>query len=105
MKELAELTEKELLGRLAEPGNREAVLFFTPLCGTCKVAERMLQVVEASGKAIPLHKLNINYARELRQRWQIASVPCLVVVEAGEVQAREYAMHGVDFLFDLLKEA
>lgn len=105
MKELAELTEKELLERLARTSGREAVLFFTPLCGTCKIAERMLQVIAASGKAIPLHKLNINYARELRERWQIASVPCLIMVEDGEVRAREYAMHGVDYLFDLLKEA
>ncbi|MBB3112553.1 thioredoxin-like negative regulator of GroEL [Paenibacillus phyllosphaerae] len=103
MKELTEITEKEWLSAAGGDTKREALLFVTPLCGTCKITERILQVVEAAGKSIPIRKININYAVQLRTKWQIASVPCLVVLEDGEPVQQTYAMHGVDYLFELLR--
>ena len=38
---LQEISEKELRVRWERAGSREAVLFYTPLCGTCKLAERI----------------------------------------------------------------
>jgi len=96
---IGEITEQEWLERAADasasaPG-KEALFFFTALCGTCKLAEKMLEVVLASGPCIPVSKLNINYAPQLRDLWKISSVPCLIVLEDGKPVRKEYAMRSV----------
>lgn len=101
---LRELQETELIQLSEADIGRAAVLFTTPMCGTCKVAERMLEVAEAVGIDYPLSKININFAPRLREEWRIASVPCLVILKNGKILRQEYAMRSVDYLYALLKD-
>lgn len=100
---LTEIDERQLIKLASADIARIAVLFTTPLCGTCKVAERMLEVAEAAGANYPLYKTNINFTPRLRDEWQIASVPCLVMIRNGQLTRKEYAMRSVDYLYELLK--
>jgi thioredoxin-like negative regulator of GroEL len=100
IREIDEASLQKLM--LAESG-KAAVYFFTPLCGTCKIGERMLEIAEVTGISVPLHKLNINYAPHLRDLWKIASVPCLVLLENGIPVQKEYAMKSVDHVYLMLK--
>ncbi|QNK56386.1 thioredoxin family protein [Paenibacillus sp. PAMC21692] len=102
---LQELDEYQLKRLAAAQVGRTAVLFTTPLCGTCKVAERMLEIVEAAGCDYPLYKTNINFTPRLRDDWQIESVPCLVLLKNGKVISKEYAMRSVDYLYSLMKSS
>uniref|UniRef100_A0A4Y8QAT3 Thioredoxin domain-containing protein n=1 Tax=Paenibacillus athensensis TaxID=1967502 RepID=A0A4Y8QAT3_9BACL len=79
-------------------GSSFAVFIYTPLCGTCKVAERMLQVIEAMRPNLPLFKGNINFMPELAATWQIRSVPCIAAVRGGNPQALIYSVQSVDAL-------
>ena len=45
---LQEITEVDLLHHLPHAKGKEAILFITVLCGTCKLAERMLDIVLAA---------------------------------------------------------
>ncbi|WP_219835063.1 thioredoxin family protein [Paenibacillus sp. R14(2021)] len=99
---LREWTEREWLE--GERARREAVFFYTPLCGTCKAALRMLEVIDAMELPIAVSKVNINFAPFLRDEWRIASVPALFLVREGEPVHAEYAMRSVDTLYRLLKE-
>lgn len=100
---IIEVTEDEWLRLKRIGGGRDALMFYSPFCGTCKVALRMLEVVDAAGVPTALYKMNINYAGKLRDAWQIASVPCLVVLEDGQPVRKEYAMRSVAHLFTSLK--
>jgi len=100
---IREIDETSLQHLIKDASGRVAVLFFTPLCGTCKLGERMLDIAELTGISVPLYKLNINYAPRLREHWKIASVPCLLLLEDGEPLLKEYAMNSVDHLYKLLK--
>lgn len=100
---ILELDEAALQNLTHAERGKTAVFFFTPLCGTCKIGERMLEIVEAAGISIPLYKLNINYAPNLRDQWQIASVPCLVMLENGKPIQKEYAMKSVDHIYLMLR--
>ncbi len=97
------MTEQQLLEHMNAIQGTEAVLMYTPLCGTCKLAERMLDIVQATSAAVPLHKLNINYAPLLRERWQVASVPCLAIIGEEGLMHKEYALRSVDHIYRLLK--
>ncbi|CAM4406609.1 thioredoxin family protein [Paenibacillus alkaliterrae] len=98
-----DIDEPSLQNRLHAEGGKAAVFFFTPLCGTCKIGERMLEIAEAAGISVPVYKLNINYAPRLREHWQIASVPCLVLLDNGRPLQKEYAMKAVDHIYLMLK--
>ena len=79
------------------------VYFYTPMCGTCQVASKMLQVIEALVE-VDMGKMNLNFYPDLAMEYEIESVPCLLFVEAGEVKETLYAFHSVPFLLDKIKK-
>jgi thioredoxin-like negative regulator of GroEL len=100
---LKELNQHELAGLLDRIAHPFALLVYTPLCGTCKLAERMLDIVQATGVAIPMFKININYAPAMMRNWKLSSVPCLALIRESEPIQFEYAMQSVDRLYELIK--
>jgi thioredoxin-like negative regulator of GroEL len=77
-----------------------AVFFYTPLCGTCKLGERMLQVITESNPDLPVKKVNLNYSPELAEKWEIQSVPCLLLLKNGEEQKKIFAFQSVGYLYN-----
>jgi len=99
---MLELSQKELLARTAEGGDSFVVFLYTPLCGTCKLAERMLDIIMTLEPALPLFKSNINFLPQVSQSWRISSVPCIVIVGADQQKQMIYQMQGVDDLYQQL---
>ncbi len=77
---------------------------YTPLCGTCQLAKKMLTVVEAALPSLKIGMLDLNYAPHLAREFQIESVPCLLLFDKGELTKRIYAFQSVDFLYHELKD-
>ncbi|MBS4205219.1 thioredoxin family protein [Lederbergia citrea] len=83
---------------------KSAVLYFyTPLCGTCQVAGRMMDVVEQLIRDISFGKTDLNYMPEIAEQFSIESVPCLLVVKEGHISEKIYAFKSVPYLYDLIK--
>ncbi|MDP4163902.1 MAG: thioredoxin family protein [Bacillota bacterium] len=80
-----------------------AVYFYTPMCGTCMVASKMLMVVAEIDRKLVIGKLNLNFVPEIAKDLTIESVPCLVLIRDGEVLDMIYAFHSVPFLLDKIK--
>ncbi|WNC12219.1 thioredoxin family protein [Brevibacillus brevis] len=81
------------------------VLFiYTPMCGTCKLAERMLSVTLEALPAVNARSININLAPDMARMWEITSVPALLLFREGELIERHYAIQSAAFLFERLKE-
>lgn len=79
------------------------VYFYTPMCGTCQVASKMLQVIEQLVE-IEMGKMNLNFYPDLARDFEIESVPCLLFVEAGKVRETLYAFQSVPFLLEKIKQ-
>jgi thioredoxin-like negative regulator of GroEL len=79
------------------------VYFYTPMCGTCQVASKMLQVIEELVK-LDIGKMNLNFYPDIAREFEIESVPCLVFVEAGNVRETLYAFQSVPFLLEKVKQ-
>ncbi|WNR42240.1 thioredoxin family protein [Paenibacillus roseipurpureus] len=101
---MQELSQAELIVKVNQANEGPfAVFMYTPLCGTCKVTERMLDIIMTMQPSLPLVKCNINFLPQISQEWQIASVPCIVIVRPGSVKEYIYRMQSVDELYRKLK--
>ncbi|MDR6549707.1 thioredoxin family protein [Paenibacillus qinlingensis] len=97
---MQELNQQELLSKVNQVNEKPfAVFMYTPLCGTCKVTERMLNIILAMKPKLPLVKCNINFLPQVSQEWRIASVPCVVIIEQGKEKEMIYRMQSVDELY------
>ncbi|TBL80259.1 thioredoxin family protein [Paenibacillus thalictri] len=104
MRKLIECTERELLQAL-ESGESRTVFFYTPFCGTCKLTERMLDIILQMEPPREIWKCNVNFSPQLCREWQIASVPCLLQIVNGEPGGRLYRVQSVDALYAWLEAA
>jgi thioredoxin-like negative regulator of GroEL len=78
------------------------IYFYTPLCGTCQVASRMLQVIE-NMVDVKIGKVNLNFYPEMAKQFEVESVPCLLLIKDGDVIDQIYAFQSVTFLYEKVK--
>lgn len=84
----------------ANTHDKTAFYLYTPMCGTCQVATRMMDVTEQAIQKIPMGKANLNYMEQLAYDFEIESVPCLLITQNGEVVEKIYAFQSVPHLFE-----
>jgi thioredoxin-like negative regulator of GroEL len=79
------------------------VYFYTPLCGTCQLASKMLRV---AAEMIPseIGMINLNFYPDLAIKLEIESVPCLVLLKEGRIRDKIYAFHSVPFLLEKINQ-
>lgn len=88
-----------------QKANIAAYYLYTPMCGTCQVASKMLEVVEELLPHVELGKANLNYVETLAVEQEIESVPCLLIAKDGQIQEKIYAFHSVTYLYDKLRKS
>lgn len=79
-----------------------AYYLYTPLCGTCQVASRMMEVVEKLLPDVRMGKADLNYHEEVAARYGVESVPCLLVAKDGQPVEKIYAFRSVPHLYEKL---
>ncbi|MEH7382876.1 thioredoxin family protein [Bacillus sp. JJ1533] len=75
---------------------------YTPMCGTCQVASKMISVVDELLPNVIIGKSDLNYLPQKAIEWQIESVPCLLHVQDGKVSKKYYAFHSVPYLLEII---
>ncbi|MFB4211408.1 thioredoxin family protein [Shouchella sp. JSM 1781072] len=98
-----DVTVEQLASQLEE-GWTGWVYASSPFCGTCQLAEQMLQIVEQLEEIEGISKLNIQLAPQFAQSNQIESVPAMIYYKDGRLQNRTYRFDSVVDLQRLLKE-
>ena len=99
---MIELSKLELDGLLIFNKKTIGIYFYTPLCGTCKLATKMLEVTLEVLPEVDIYKCNVNVMSPYVQQWQIQSVPCLVIINHDQVLKKEYALQSVSYLYSVL---
>ncbi|MFC3749828.1 thioredoxin family protein [Paenibacillus sp. GCM10012306] len=103
---MQEMKEPELLKALEVPGDPLIVFLHTPLCGTCKVARRMLEVAgHLVRDDLVIHEANVNMLPELVRSYRISSVPALLVAQADRLTPPEvhYSMGSVERVLEYIR--
>jgi hypothetical protein len=100
---MIESTEAQLLEMTSRPTVRMALFVYTPMCGTCKLARQMLNIIEQTYPRSLIYEANIQFIPQLRERWQLSSVPCLVRINDGVFYEPIYAFRSIPTLLELLE--
>ncbi|VDG98732.1 MPT46 [Lysinibacillus sphaericus] len=79
-----------------------AFYLYTPLCGTCAVASKILNVVTELKPDVSIGKANLNYVEELATEYQVESVPCLLIKRKGKSLEKVYAFQSVQNILEKL---
>ncbi|MBM7570985.1 thioredoxin family protein [Aquibacillus albus] len=75
------------------------VYVHTPMCGTCKLARKMLEAVEAISEDYHFHELNASLYPQFLQKNRIKSVPCLLIMKNGKVKETIYSFESVTNIY------
>ncbi|APH03775.1 thioredoxin family protein [Bacillus weihaiensis] len=75
---------------------------YTPMCGTCQLAKKMLTVVDEL-ISTTIYQVNLNYFPEDAKALGIESVPCMLVYQDGILKEKVYAFQSVAHLYELVK--
>lgn len=80
---------------------RNIIFVHTPLCGTCKVARRMLEIVQEMKPGLPIYEVNANLVPETLQAWRIQSIPALLYMDkTSDTIDVQYALRNVTTLVE-----
>lgn len=77
---------------------------YTPMCGTCKLASRMVDVLPAL-TGLHVEKINLNYNEPLTMHYKLMSVPVLLVIKDLEVVDIIYRFESVTNLFEIINKS
>jgi thioredoxin 1 len=81
------------------------VFVYTPLCGTCKLARRMLEISIDSfeGKIIAV-SCNLNHMPKLAEEWKLQNVPSLVLFNKNKLYNIIFSFQSVPNIVTNIKE-
>lgn len=61
--------------------------FWAPWCGPCRMIAPVVEAVAASHEDLTVGKVNVDEEVALAARFQVASIPTLVVLQGGKIVA------------------
>ena len=96
--------KQEQLDEFIEQNQTGCLYLYTPFCGTCQVASKMLTIVEEIMPDLEMGKINLNFRQDLARNWKIESVPCLVFINQGKVHSKLYTFQSVPNVIEKIKE-
>lgn len=90
---------KELTANSTDKLFNRFVFVHSPFCGTCRIARKMLLAVEEMAGEELITEINAIVHPSFMQDYKIESVPCLLIIERGEVIERIYAFRSVAYIY------
>ena len=79
--------------------------FWAEWCGPCKMIAPILdEIAEEQGDNLAIAKVNVDEAGEIAQRYQVMSIPTLLVFKDGEVAKRMVGASGKAKLLEDIAE-
>lgn len=80
--------------------------FYADWCGPCKMLSPVLhEIAEENAGALKVGKVNVDEQMELAMRFQVSSIPMLVVFKDGQPVAKAVGYRSKEELNELLRSA
>lgn len=89
---------------ILEQQQKTFVYFYAPMCGTCQMARRFIEMVEqVEGEAF-VYEIDLNFLKTQAREWEVQSVPCLILFIGSNPEKKLYAFESVSKVFEWVKE-
>lgn len=85
-----EMAGPALLEWVLEAPEAVTVFFYTPTCGNCKMARRVLDEALRQAEQTTVIACNINLLPQAAEKWQVERIPALLRLQQGTVARRRY---------------
>lgn len=85
MADLVQVTDANFADTVEGSGKPFIVDFWAPWCGPCRMMEPVLKEVAAEYEAVTVGKLNVDENPATATRFDILSIPTLLVMKDGQV--------------------
>lgn len=86
------------------PDGDYAIFGYTPMCGTCKMAERLLDIA-VQIRPLPVVKIDLNFVPDFTQAYQLMSVPVLMIIKDESVVETVYRFESVTNIYEIINKA
>lgn len=93
---------EEIVKKIQTQG-RFCLYLYTPICGTCQVASKMLTILQEIVPDIEFGKSDVNYIRPIAEEYMVESVPCLLMFKEGQLVKKIYAFQSVPYLLETIQ--
>jgi len=93
--------EQEVLQETEKP---VVVDFWAQYCAPCRILMPILSQIENElGPKAKIGKVNIQYEQELAQRWNIRSIPTVLIFKDGEVVDQFIGLRSKEYIVERLQ--
>ena len=97
---MEEITNKDFEEKVLNMGGTVLVDFNADWCGPCQAQKPIL---EALGKEHEIFSVNIDNEPELAEKYEVSSIPCLILFRDGEEVERRVGLQSKGVLEDMLE--
>ena len=81
----------------------EILDFYADWCGPCQMMKPMMEEFEKAHPEIKVTAVNIDEEEELAEKYDVSSIPCVVVLKDGEEVKREVGVVSLKKLEKMVK--
>ena len=78
--------------------------FWAPWCGPCRMVSPIVDEIAAENPDKKVGKVNVDEEPELASKFDVMSIPTLLVFEDGELVNRAVAARSKEMILDLFEE-
>ena len=82
----------------------ELLDFYADWCGPCQMMKDTVEAFEKMHPEITVKRVNIDNEEELAERYEVAGIPCLVLLKDGKEVAREVGVVSLKKLVKMLEK-
>lgn len=91
--------EKEVL----QSDKKVLVDFYADWCGPCKMLSPVIDQISEENQDIKVVKVNVDNAQDLAMKYQVMSIPTLVVIKEGKEINRSVGLRDKSEIINMIK--